>query len=84
MWDYIYCQEGAQYPTDCDIPKEQLDKLRHEFSYWYPVDLRCSGKDLIPNHLSFFLYNHVAIWPNDKYALFVLEKTVYLVDNLLE
>ena len=22
-----------------------------------------SGKDLIPNHLTYFLYNHVAIWP---------------------
>ena len=22
-----------------------------------------SGKDLVPNHLTYFLYNHVAIWP---------------------
>ena len=38
-------------------------KLRREFSYWYPVDLRVSGKDLIQNHLTYFLYNHQAIWP---------------------
>jgi len=38
-------------------------QLRREFSYWYPVDLRVSGKDLIQNHLTYFLYNHVAIWP---------------------
>ena len=38
-------------------------KLRGEFSYWYPVDLRVSGKDLIQNHLTYFLYNHQAIWP---------------------
>lgn len=37
--------------------------MRHEFSYWYPLDLRVSGKDLIQNHLTYFLYNHVAIWP---------------------
>lgn len=37
--------------------------MRTEFSYWYPVDLRVSGKDLIQNHLTYFLYNHVAIWP---------------------
>ena len=37
--------------------------LRREFSYWYPVDVRVSGKDLIQNHLTYFLYNHVAIWP---------------------
>ena len=29
----------------------------------HPVDLRVSGKDLIQNHLTFFLYNHAAIFP---------------------
>ncbi len=38
-------------------------KLRNEFDYWYPLDLRVSGKDLIQNHLTYFLYNHQAIWP---------------------
>ena len=37
--------------------------LRREFTYWYQLDLRVSGKDLVPNHLTYFLYNHVAIWP---------------------
>lgn len=36
--------------------------MKHEFQYWYPVDLRCSGKDLIQNHLTFFIYNHCAMW----------------------
>lgn len=31
----------------------------------YPVDLRVSGKDLIQNHLTFYIYNHCAIWPNE-------------------
>ena len=26
------------------------------------MDLRCSGKDLIRNHLTMSLYNHAAIW----------------------
>lgn len=39
-----------------------MAKLRYEFEYWYPMDLRCSGKDLIKNHLTFSLYNHAAIW----------------------
>ena len=33
-----------------------------EFEYWYPFDLRVSAKDLIPNHLTMSLYNHVEIW----------------------
>ena len=39
-----------------------MKKLRQEFQYFYPVDLRCSGKDLVPNHLTFFIYNHCAVW----------------------
>ncbi len=37
--------------------------MRREFLYWYPVNLRVSGKDLVQNHLTYFLYNHTAIWP---------------------
>ena len=36
--------------------------MRSEFEYWYPMDLRVSAKDLIPNHLTMSLYNHVEIW----------------------
>ena len=40
--------------------------MRSEFQYWYPMDLRVSGKDLIGNHLTMCLYNHAAIWPNES------------------
>lgn len=36
--------------------------MRKEFLYWYPMDLRCSGKDLIKNHLTMSLFNHAAIF----------------------
>ena len=36
--------------------------MKKEFKYWYPLDLRCSGKDLIRNHLTFALLNHAAIF----------------------
>uniref|UniRef100_A0A8C8DWF7 leucine--tRNA ligase n=1 Tax=Oryzias sinensis TaxID=183150 RepID=A0A8C8DWF7_9TELE len=64
VWDFIFFKT-APFPKT-DIPKEHLQKLRREFEYWYPVDVRVSGKDLVPNHLSYFLYNHVAVWPKDN------------------
>uniref|UniRef100_A0A8D1D7M0 Leucine--tRNA ligase, cytoplasmic n=1 Tax=Sus scrofa TaxID=9823 RepID=A0A8D1D7M0_PIG len=64
VWDYIFFKE-APFPKT-QIPKETLDQLKQEFEFWYPVDLRVSGKDLIPNHLSYFLYNHVAMWPEES------------------
>jgi leucyl-tRNA synthetase len=30
------------------------------------MDLRCSGKDLIGNHLTMSLYNHAAVWNNNQ------------------
>jgi leucyl-tRNA synthetase len=39
--------------------------MRDEFRYWYPMDLRCSGKDLIKNHLTMALFNHASIWENE-------------------
>uniref|UniRef100_A0A8C5QZ24 Leucine--tRNA ligase, cytoplasmic n=1 Tax=Leptobrachium leishanense TaxID=445787 RepID=A0A8C5QZ24_9ANUR len=63
VWDYIFLNGPLPKST---IPKEKLDKLKKEFEFWYPVDLRASGKDLVPNHLSYYLYNHVAMWPEDS------------------
>ncbi|GAA6074797.1 leucine--tRNA ligase, cytoplasmic, partial [Tachysurus ichikawai] len=64
VWDFIFFK-SAPFPKT-NIPKEHLQRLRREFEYWYPVDARVSGKDLVPNHLSYYLYNHVAMWPDDK------------------
>ena len=59
-WDFIF--KKGQYLEGCKVSKEHLTKMRNEFEYWYPMDLRCSGKDLIRNHLTMSLYNHAAIW----------------------
>ncbi|XP_045407078.1 leucine--tRNA ligase, cytoplasmic isoform X1 [Lemur catta] len=64
VWDYVFFKE-APFPKT-QIPKEKLDQLKQEFEFWYPVDLRVSGKDLVPNHLSYYLYNHVAVWPEQS------------------
>ncbi|KAK7079178.1 hypothetical protein SK128_001482 [Halocaridina rubra] len=67
IWDYVFCQTDSLPKTN--IKKDFLVKMRQEFTYWYPVDLRVSGKDLVPNHLTYYLYNHTAIWPtqDDKW-----------------
>jgi leucyl-tRNA synthetase len=64
FFDYVFLGKG----TAPDIPGIDVHELRDEFSYWYPVDFRNSGKDLIQNHLTFFIFNHCAVfdeqyWP---------------------
>lgn len=63
VFDYIY--RRGQLPPGCKIPIETLDKMKNEFRYWYPMTLRVSAKDLIPNHLTMALYNHAAIWEDE-------------------
>lgn len=63
VFNYIYRQ--APMPTDSKISPDVLEKCKKEFRYWYPMDLRVSAKDLIPNHLTMALYNHAAIWDDE-------------------
>ena len=65
VWDYIFyrSEDASSISEASHISKEHLDTLRAEFAYWYPLDMNSSGKDLIPNHLTFFLYIHLALFP---------------------
>ncbi|KAK4464648.1 putative leucyl-tRNA synthetase, cytoplasmic [Cladorrhinum samala] len=75
VWDYVFArtQLTDKLVQDSGIPKETLQGMRRDFEYFYPLDLRVSGKDLIPNHLTFWLYNHIALfsreyWPKSVRA----------------
>ncbi|MCS7111356.1 MAG: leucine--tRNA ligase [Ignisphaera sp.] len=65
FWDYVFVKKGSveELSHKLNIPVEVLEKLNREFEYWYPLDARISGKDLIPNHLTFFVFNHLALFP---------------------
>ena len=65
VWDYLFCRRelGDDVLSASKIPQRTLESMRREFEYFYPLDVRVSGKDLIPNHLTFFLYIHIAMFP---------------------
>jgi leucyl-tRNA synthetase len=70
FFDYVFLGRGNsdQVARDCNIDPSLLDTIRDEFRYFYPLNSRHSGRDLVQNHLSFFIFNHVAIfekadWP---------------------
>eukprot|EP00929_Paragymnodinium_shiwhaense_P001516 TRINITY_DN101752_c0_g1_i1.p1 TRINITY_DN101752_c0_g1~~TRINITY_DN101752_c0_g1_i1.p1 ORF type:complete len:1281 (-),score=479.86 TRINITY_DN101752_c0_g1_i1:216-4058(-) len=64
VWDYVFLKD-AKAPKISKIKKPVLEKMRKEFRFWYPMDLRVSGKDLIQNHLTMSLYNHACIWEKE-------------------
>jgi leucyl-tRNA synthetase len=65
LWDYIFLGKGnpEDLADETEIDIKLIQKMRKEFLYWYPLDSRHSGEDLVSNHLTFFLMNHVAIFP---------------------
>ncbi len=67
LLDYVFLGIGdeSEVAKSSKLSKELAERIRMDFEYWYPVALRSSGKDLVANHLLFFLFHHVAIFPPD-------------------
>ncbi|GAV54997.1 hypothetical protein ZYGR_0AS03200 [Zygosaccharomyces rouxii] len=61
VFDYVF--HHSDKAPECGIPLKSLQILRREFEYFYPLDVSISGKDLITNHLTFFIYTNVALFP---------------------
>ncbi|KAL2886919.1 Leucine--tRNA ligase, cytoplasmic [Ceratocystis lukuohia] len=67
VWDYVFCRTewSDEVEKTSSIPRKTLESMRRSFQYYYPLDMRASGKDLIGNHLTFFIYNHIALFPQE-------------------
>ncbi len=69
VFDYVFYGKGETTPIcqASDIPAEILESMRSEFLYWYPFDLRVSAKELVPNHLTFCIFHHAALFPREQW-----------------
>ncbi len=67
VFDYVFLGRGdpEEISRRLDIPLELLEAMRREFTYFYPLDSRHSGRDLVPNHLTFMVFVHAAIFPEE-------------------
>lgn len=54
VWDYAFGRHewDDSIAEASKIPKRTLETMRRSFEYFYPIDVRVSGRDLIPNHLT--------------------------------
>jgi leucyl-tRNA synthetase len=78
IWSYIMLDEPL---PKTDISPDVLEHMKREFNFFYPLDLRTSGKDLINNHLTFFIYNHCAIFPKEKWPKSIRVNGHLLLNN---
>jgi leucyl-tRNA synthetase len=60
FFDHVFLGVGS-------APSPLAAAARKEFEYWYPLDFRNSGKDLVQNHLTFMVFNHTAVWKDRKW-----------------
>ena len=65
VFDFLFYGKGDanELGITTGLNGDLLTAMRTEFLYWYPFDLRNSAKELVPNHLSFCIFHHAALFP---------------------
>ena len=63
------------------IPKRILNAIRAEFQYFYPVDMRHSARDLVSNHLSFFIFHHTSLFPEKQWPKGIVANGFVLMEG---
>ncbi len=83
FFDYIFLNKGDSdtVSSQCKITQDLLEKIKKEFEYFYPVNARHSGRDLVPNHLTFFIFNHIAIFPREYWPEEIVVNGSVLMDG---
>jgi len=69
VFDFLFYGKGdpQELGITTGLDGDLLNAMRTEFLYWYPFDLRNSAKELVPNHLSFCIFHHAALFPPEHW-----------------
>jgi leucyl-tRNA synthetase len=69
VFDFLFYGKGdtKELGITTGLSADLLNAMRNEFLYWYPFDLRNSAKELVPNHLSFCIFHHAALFPPEHW-----------------
>ncbi|MBI5223205.1 leucine--tRNA ligase [Candidatus Micrarchaeota archaeon] len=73
LFDYVLLGKGEG--------SDKLAALRDSFTYWYPVDSRHSAGDLIRNHLTVYIFNHVALFEKKFWPRQIVTNGFVLMDG---
>jgi len=83
IFDYVFYGKGnpAELEKAVGINVDLLDAMREEFLYWYPFDLRNSAKELVPNHLTFCIFHHAALFPPEHWPKAISVNGMLMVEG---
>jgi leucyl-tRNA synthetase len=83
FFNYIYLGEGTadEITRETGISKRIVEAIRNEFTYFYPVDMRHSAKDLVSNHLSMYIFHHTALFPKNLWPKGIVANGFVLMER---
>jgi leucyl-tRNA synthetase len=83
VFDYIFLGKGdpETIAEKTGIGPSILENMRREFLYFYPLDSRHSAHELIPNHLTFMIFNHTAIFPEELWPRQIVTNGVVTMEG---
>ncbi len=69
LFDYVFLGIGTAEAVseETGISGDVIEKMRTEFTYWYPNDQRHTAPAHMSNHLAFFIMHHTAIFPEEHW-----------------
>ena len=69
FFDYVFLGLGdlEALAKEINVDAKILKRIKEEYEYWYPNDLRHTAPPHLSNHLVFFLMHHAAIFPETKW-----------------
>jgi leucyl-tRNA synthetase len=82
-FDYVFLGVGkaAEISRKTGLHAELLQQMQDEFTYFYPLDSRHSARELIPNHLTFMIFNHTAIFPENLWPRQIVANGVVMMEG---
>ncbi|MBS7647176.1 leucine--tRNA ligase [Candidatus Bathyarchaeota archaeon] len=83
VFDYVFLGVGnvEKIAEKTGISTVVLEGMRREFLYFYPLDSRHSAHELIPNHLTFMIFNHTAIFPRELWPKQIVTNGVVTMEG---
>jgi len=83
VFDFIFLGKGTAegIGKKKGIDGKLLGEMRSEFEYWYPLAFNTSAVELIPNHMSFSIFQHTAIFPPEKRQLGTLNLGMLVMEG---
>ncbi|HLD48745.1 MAG TPA: leucine--tRNA ligase, partial [archaeon] len=69
VFNFVFLGKGNinKIAKAAKLNRKIIMEMKKEFDYFYPVDMRNSGKDNLHNHLIFYIFHHTALWKEKKW-----------------